>query len=65
MLIVISGPDYEIFQLPSDGLYYWRGLAENKHIDSPKGYRTKDEAFEACIDTIEASNATESFKDAP
>jgi len=52
MIIVIQGADFQIFE-HWDGLYYWRGIEGNSAIDSPKGWRTIDEAFEAAIDTIQ------------
>ena len=53
MLIVFAVRDLQIFQLFSDGLFYWQGLGDYRLIDSPKGYRTFEECLEESVDALE------------
>jgi len=53
MIIILELRDLQIFQLFSDGLFYWRGLDNYRFIDSPKGYQTFEECLEESVDALE------------
>ena len=53
MLIVLQVRDLQIFQSFTDNLFYWQGLDNYKHCDSPKGYRTFAKALEEAVDALD------------
>ena len=52
MLIIAQVRNIQVFQLPSDALYYWQGTEDLRFLDSPKGWLNPSEAMQAAIETV-------------